>query len=218
MRQIMTDKTDIAALREAALKATAGEWCTDSQHSVIADAGMNANYYVAACSGPDSQINASFIALANPAAIIALLDQLEAEHQRSDKAESYARERDSENESIALTVGRLRLELAALRGAQEPVSFEWKQHYSSIGKSGPWVKLNDQRTYEKLKSKHAGDLDFEFRELFTRQPKPVVVLPNINANKYLNYMFGSQIFDKARFINDCRQALSSAGIVVKDGD
>ncbi|MES4613579.1 hypothetical protein V2154_16810 [Ewingella sp. CoE-038-23] len=43
-------------------------------------------------------------------------DQLEAERQRADKAESYARERDSENESIALTVGRLRLDLAKLRG------------------------------------------------------------------------------------------------------
>ncbi|MFS7308440.1 ead/Ea22-like family protein [Rahnella inusitata] len=80
----MTDTTDIKALREAALKATAGEWCTDSQHSVIADAGLNANYYVAACSGPDSKINAKFIALANPATIIALLGQLEAERQRAD--------------------------------------------------------------------------------------------------------------------------------------
>lgn len=84
----MTETTDIAALREAALKATAGEWCTDSQNSVIADAGMNANYYVAACSGPDSQINASFIALANPAAIIAILDQLEAERQQREAAEA----------------------------------------------------------------------------------------------------------------------------------
>lgn len=57
-------------------------------------------------------------------------------------------------------------ELLALR-EQQPVSFEWRQHYSSIGKSGPWVKLNDQRTYEKLKFKHAGDADYEFRELFT---------------------------------------------------
>ncbi|QMV54111.1 ead/Ea22-like family protein [Ewingella americana] len=98
----MTEKTDIAALREAALMATAGEWCTDSQHSVIADAGLNANYYVAACSGPDSQINASFISLANPATIIALLDQLEAERHQREAAEA---------------------ELAELRGEQEPVAW-----------------------------------------------------------------------------------------------
>lgn len=48
--------------------------------------------------------------------LISARDQLEAERQRADAAESYARERDSENESIALTVGRLRLELAKLRG------------------------------------------------------------------------------------------------------
>ncbi|WP_208950680.1 ead/Ea22-like family protein [Rahnella sp. ChDrAdgB13] len=83
----MTDKTDIAALREAAIKATCGDWCTDSQHSVIADAGLNANYYVAACSGPDCKENAKFIALANPATILTLLDQLEAERQQQEAAE-----------------------------------------------------------------------------------------------------------------------------------
>lgn len=66
----------------------------------------------------------------------------------------------------------LLIELRSLR-EQQPVTFEWRQHYSSIGKSGPWVKLNDQRTYEKLKSKHAGDADYEFRELFTAA-KPLV--------------------------------------------
>lgn len=63
-------------------------------------------------------------------------------------------------------VTEMAAELLSLR-EQQPVTFEWRQHYSSIGKSGPWVKLNDQRTYEKLKSKHAGDADYEFRELFT---------------------------------------------------
>jgi hypothetical protein len=87
MSNLMTDTTDTVALRESALKATAGEWCADSQHSVIADAGQNANYYVAACSGPDSKINAKFIALANPATIIALLDQIEAERRRREAAE-----------------------------------------------------------------------------------------------------------------------------------
>ena len=70
-------------------------------------------------------------------------------------------------------------ELARLKAAAgEPVSFEWRQHYSGIGKSGPWVKLNDERTYEKLKLKHSGDGDYEFRELYTAaQPQPVVELP-----------------------------------------
>lgn len=47
---------------------------------------------------------AAFIAAANPATVLALLAELEASKQ-------YAKERDAENESLALTVGRLRVEL-----------------------------------------------------------------------------------------------------------
>ncbi|KKZ19044.1 hypothetical protein AAY84_07610 [Serratia marcescens] len=53
--------------------------------------------------------NAAFIAAANPAAPLELLVELEAYKQ-------YAKERDAENESLALTVGRLRVELEAMRG------------------------------------------------------------------------------------------------------
>ncbi|MFV9075492.1 hypothetical protein ABQ397_04295 [Serratia fonticola] len=60
-------------------------------------------------------------------------------------------------------------ELLAAREAQ-PAGYEWKQHYSGIGKSGPWVKLNDKRTFEKLRARHAGDADYEFREMFTAPP------------------------------------------------
>ncbi|MFT2796081.1 hypothetical protein [Serratia sp. N21D137] len=71
-------------------------------------------------------------------------------------------------------------ELLAVREAQsEPETFEWRQHYSEIGKSGPWVKLNDKRTYERLKQKHAGDADYEFREMFTAPPAPAV--PDVAA-------------------------------------
>lgn len=45
------------ALRETAENATPGEWCTDDHYGVIADAGLNANYYIASCSGPDNRSN-----------------------------------------------------------------------------------------------------------------------------------------------------------------
>lgn len=45
------------ALRLAAENATPGEWCADDYHGVIADAGLNANYYIASCSGPDNRAN-----------------------------------------------------------------------------------------------------------------------------------------------------------------
>lgn len=97
-------KIDYQALREAAENATPGEWCTDDHYGVIADAGLNANYYIASCSGPDNRSNKRFIAAANPAVVLALLDELERNQQ-------YIKRRDQENEDIALTVGRLRVEL-----------------------------------------------------------------------------------------------------------
>ncbi|ELK9739989.1 ead/Ea22-like family protein [Escherichia coli] len=92
------------ALRLAAENATPGEWCADDYHGVIADAGLNANYYIASCSGPDNRSNKRFIAAANPATVLALLDERERNQQ-------YIKRRDQENEEIALTVGKLRVEL-----------------------------------------------------------------------------------------------------------
>lgn len=74
---------DKRALRTAAENATPGEWCTDDYHGVIADAGLNANYYIASCSGPDNRSNKRFIAAANPATLLALLDELEAKDRRN---------------------------------------------------------------------------------------------------------------------------------------
>ncbi|EFL9212062.1 ead/Ea22-like family protein [Escherichia coli] len=92
-------------MRLAAENATPGEWCTDD-YGVIADAGLNANYYIASCSGPDNRANKRFIAAANPATVLALLDELERNQQ-------YIKRRNQENEDIALTVGKLRVELEA---------------------------------------------------------------------------------------------------------
>ncbi|MCQ5540617.1 ead/Ea22-like family protein, partial [Escherichia coli] len=61
------------ALRMAAENATPGEWCSDDYYGVIADAELNANYYIASCSGPDNRANKRFIAAANPATVLALL-------------------------------------------------------------------------------------------------------------------------------------------------
>ncbi|EIY1839154.1 ead/Ea22-like family protein [Escherichia coli] len=78
-------KIDYQTLRMAAENATPGEWCTDDYHGVIADAGLNANYYIASCSGPDNRSNKRFIAAANPAAVLALLDELEYYKSREER-------------------------------------------------------------------------------------------------------------------------------------
>lgn len=73
--------TDITALvqriKAAAEKATPGEWCCDDRHGVIADAGLNGNFYIASCSGPEHRPNAQFIADTSPANVLALVEALE---------------------------------------------------------------------------------------------------------------------------------------------
>ncbi len=114
-------KIDYQALRAKAEKATCGEWSLeygegrfDGDDALI---HREAAGYIPICriegahpeSGFDEdfqieqQANAEFIAAANPATVLALLDELERNQQ-------YIKRRDQENEDIALTVGRLLIE------------------------------------------------------------------------------------------------------------
>ncbi|HBM8107460.1 ead/Ea22-like family protein [Escherichia coli] len=110
------------ALREAAEKATCGEWSLEYGegrfdgddaliHREVAgyipicriegahpESGFDEDFQI------EQQANAEFIAAANPATVLALLDELERNQQ-------YIKRRDQENEEIALTVGKLRVEL-----------------------------------------------------------------------------------------------------------
>ncbi|EFN5498294.1 ead/Ea22-like family protein [Escherichia coli] len=115
-------KIDYQALREKAEKATCGVWSLEYGKSRFDgdDALIHREVagYIPICriegahpeSGFDEdfqieqQANAEFIAAANPATVLALLDERERNQQ-------YIKRRDQENEDIALTVGRLRVEL-----------------------------------------------------------------------------------------------------------
>ncbi|EHD5790643.1 TPA: ead/Ea22-like family protein [Escherichia coli] len=117
-------KIDYQALRAKAEKATCGEWSLEYGESRFDgdDALIHREVagYIPICriegahpeSGFDEdfqmeqQANAEFIAAANPATVLALLDELERNQQ-------YIKRRDQENEEIALTVGKLRVELEA---------------------------------------------------------------------------------------------------------
>ncbi|HCM8224157.1 ead/Ea22-like family protein [Salmonella enterica subsp. enterica serovar Corvallis] len=117
-------KIDYQALREKAEKATCGVWSLEYGEGRF-DAGDALIHrevvgYLPICriegahpeSGFDEdfqmeqQANAEFIAAANPATVLALLDERERNQQ-------YIKRRDQENEDIALTVGKLRVELEA---------------------------------------------------------------------------------------------------------
>ncbi|EOB4665140.1 ead/Ea22-like family protein [Escherichia coli] len=112
------------ALREKAEKATSGVWSLEygEERFDAGDALIHREVvgYLPICriegahpeSGFDEDFqmeqhaNAEFIAAASPATVLALLDELERNQQ-------YIKRRDQENEDIALTVGKLRVELEA---------------------------------------------------------------------------------------------------------
>lgn len=117
-------KINYQALREKAEKATSGVWSLEygEERFDAGDALIHREVvgYLPICriegahpeSGFDEdfqmeqQANAEFIAAANPATVLALLDERERNQQ-------YIKRRDQENEDIALTVGKLRVELEA---------------------------------------------------------------------------------------------------------
>ncbi len=117
-------KIDYQALREKAEKATSGVWSLEygEERFDAGDALIHREVvgYLPICriegahpeSGFDEdfqmeqQANAEFIAAASPATVLALLDERERNQQ-------YIKRRDQENEDIALTVGKLRVELDA---------------------------------------------------------------------------------------------------------
>ena len=110
-------------LREKAEKATKGSYIVGhtsvNQHGNLTGVfvcqkwkgepgGVIAECHVNCLIESDAQAyaNAEFIAEANPATVLALLDEQERNQQ-------YINRRDQENEEIALTVGKLRVELEA---------------------------------------------------------------------------------------------------------
>ncbi|EFK1205205.1 TPA: ead/Ea22-like family protein [Escherichia coli] len=130
---------DYQALREAAEKATCGEWSLeygkgrfDGDDALI---HREVAGYIPICriegahpeSGFDEdfqmeqQANAEFIAAANPATVLALLDERERNQQ-------YIKRRDQENEDIALTVGKLRVELEAAKSKLN----EQREYYEGV--------------------------------------------------------------------------------------
>ncbi|HGF0950642.1 TPA: ead/Ea22-like family protein [Klebsiella pneumoniae] len=140
----MTDITELAqSLKAAAEKATPGEWVyfpknTSIEYDVGSDESQGSILYVDSGDFTKAQTdrNGEFIALANPANILALVEALENSESRLhevavacataeqalEKAQQYAKERDEENQDLMLTIGRFRVEregLEAIRAAAE---------------------------------------------------------------------------------------------------
>lgn len=94
-------KIDYQALREAAEKATWGDWNSYKPHRGAR--GYEVRLSSQAIAQHVLKNNAEFIAAFNPKVALALLDERERNQQ-------YIKRRDQENEDIALTVGKLLIE------------------------------------------------------------------------------------------------------------
>ncbi|HBN1616709.1 TPA: ead/Ea22-like family protein [Escherichia coli] len=93
-------------MREAAEKATLGDW--DSYKPHRGARGYEVRLSSQAIAQHVLKNNAEFIAAFNPKVALALLDERERNQQ-------YIKRRDQKNEDIAITVGKLRVELEAVQ-------------------------------------------------------------------------------------------------------
>jgi len=129
-------------LREKAEKATKGSYIVGhtsvNQHGNLTGVfvcqkwkgepgGVIAECHVNCLVETDAQAyaNAEFIAEANPTAVLALLDERERNQQ-------YIKRRDQENEDIALTVGKLRVELEETKSKLN----EQREYYEGVISDG----------------------------------------------------------------------------------
>ena len=127
------NKIDYQALREKAEKATPGEWVafisTGTGTYAVHTPGDKRCEDVIKWTGFDGQINAEnnarYIAALNPEVVQALLDERERNQQ-------YIKRSDQENEEIALTVGKLRVELEETKSKLN----EQREYYEGIISDG----------------------------------------------------------------------------------
>ncbi len=127
-------KIDYQALRELAKQATQGEWVafiSPGKYGTYAvhTPGDNHHGDIVDWPGFDEQKNAEnnarYIAAFNPEVVQALLDERERNQQ-------YIKRRDQENEDIALTVGKLRVELEETKSKLN----EQREYYEGVISDG----------------------------------------------------------------------------------
>ncbi|EBY1787405.1 DUF551 domain-containing protein [Salmonella enterica subsp. enterica serovar Telhashomer] len=196
-------KIDYQALREAAEKATWGDW--DSYKPHRGARGYEVRLSSQAIAQHVLKNNAEFIAAFNPKIALALLDERERNQQ-------YIKRRDQENEDIALTVGKLRVELEAAKSKLN----EQREYYEGVIADGSKRIAELEKSEEQLINErdHAesalADMYFaatgdrpewsncfsfsdavdavvdRIADLEAKQPSPVV--PD-NASEYLAYAY-----------------------------
>ncbi|EAV0793134.1 ead/Ea22-like family protein [Salmonella enterica subsp. enterica serovar Poona] len=168
---------DKQALREAAEKADSGEWSYEEFNRLDLPGGAHiringraAVYCLNKATGGIEQSRAvmAHIAAFSPKVALALLDEL-------DKKQQYIKLRDQENEDIALTVGKLRVELEHYKSREERVtklvldnSTSWDALYEKL--EAAEKRIAEQREYYEGV---IADGSKRIAELEAREIKPV---------------------------------------------
>ncbi|EER1705625.1 ead/Ea22-like family protein [Escherichia coli] len=203
-------KINYQALREKAEKATWGDW--DSYKPHRGARGYKVRLSGQAIAQHVLKNNAEFIAAFNPKVALALLDERERNQQ-------YIKRRDQENEDIALTVGKLRVELETAKSKLN----EQREYYEGVISDGSKriAKLESNEVREDgnqfLVVRHpgktpvikhcTGDLEEFLRQLIEQDP---LVTIDIITHRY--YGVGGQwVQDAGEYLH----MMSDAGIRIK---
>lgn len=203
-------KINYQALREKAEKATWGDW--DSYKPHRGARGYKVRLSGQAIAQHVLKNNAEFIAAFNPKVALALLDERERNQQ-------YIKRRDQENEDIALTVGKLRVELETAKSKLN----EQREYYEGVIPDGSKriAKLESNEVREDgnqfLVVRHpgktpvikhcTGDLEEFLRQLIEQDP---LVTIDIITHRY--YGVGGQwVQDAGEYLH----MMSDAGIRIK---
>ena len=142
----------------------------------------------------NAESKAKFIAAASPATVLALLDELE-------DAESYAKDRDEENQDLMLTIGRLRVEREASEAELNDALCELLPgtQYMDPPDGGSVTPLEQVRR-----------MVADYRERIEELESRTVILPNPYPKGY------GLAADKYNFaLEECADAIRAAGIGVK---
>ncbi|EFU7134475.1 ead/Ea22-like family protein [Escherichia coli] len=183
---------DYQALRAKAEKATWGDW--DSYKPHRGARGYEVRLSSQAIAQHVLKNNAEFIAAFNPKIALELLDERERNQQ-------YIKSRDQENEDIALTVGKLRVEQEA---AEKRIAELESNEVREVGNQFLVVRHPGKTPV----IKHCtGDLEEFLRKLIEQDP---LVTIDIITHRY--YGIGGQwVQDAVEYLH----MMSDAGIRIK---
>ncbi|HHL3766031.1 TPA: ead/Ea22-like family protein [Klebsiella pneumoniae] len=223
----MTNITELAQrMKAAAEKATPGPWyvhdkpCEDGNYGIdtsdkefLAEAVV---WWGFARQSIWREEDAKYIALANPANVLALVEALE-------KSQRYAKERDEENQDLMLTIGRFRVEregLEAIRAAAEKLvrckgRYHSEQNYRALAALFG-VKTPDlpPLEHENVHYADAAEMEIEaLRQRIAELESRTVKLPDLRQIVSGDrYVWSDGVYN---YSQDVKVALAIAGIKVE---